>query len=69
MTKSLSREQALKVWRLMTPEERQDLWEENCKSNHFSRSWSFVMFSMSTSAMWQAMKKRFDEGRGVFNLS
>ena len=64
----LTRTQALKVWRLMTPEEKLDLWEENCKSDHFSKSWSFVMFSTSTSVMWQAMSRRFDEGWGVLHL-
>ena len=69
MKKSLSREQALKVWRLMTPEEKLDLWRENCRSNHFSSGWSFVMFRTSTSIMWQAMSRRFDEERGVLNLN
>ena len=64
----LTREQALKVWRLMTPEEKLILWEENCESDHFSKSWSFVMFRTSTSVMWQAMQRRFSEGRGVLNL-
>ncbi len=67
--KELTREQALKVWRLMTSEEREDLWKENCESNHFSNEWSFVMFSMSTSVMWQAMSRRFNDGKGVLNLN
>jgi hypothetical protein len=64
----LTREQALKVWRLMSLTERKDLWKENCKSDHFSSSWTFTMFSLSTSVMWQAMSRRFDEERGVLNL-
>ena len=67
--KELTREEALKVWRLMSLTEREDLWKENCESNHFSKSWSFVMFCMSTSVMWQAMQRRFDDGRGVLNLN
>ena len=69
MKKTLSREDALKVWRLMSLTEREDLWKENCESDHFSSSWTFTMFSMSTSVMWQAMSKRFDDGRGVLNLN
>ena len=65
----VTREQALKVWRLMSPTEREDLWKENCKSDHFSSGWTLAMFSLSTSVMWQAMQRRFDEGRGVLNLS
>jgi len=64
----LTREQALKVWRLMSLTERKDLWKENCKSDHFSSSWTFTMFSLSTSVMWQAMSRRFYEERGVLNL-
>ena len=64
----LTREQALKVWRLMSPTEREDLWKENCKSDHFSSGWTLVMFSLSTSVMWQAMSRRFAEGKGVLNL-
>jgi len=64
----LTREQALKVWRLMSLTERKDLWKENCKSDHFSSSWTFTMFSLSTSIMWQAMSHRFDKGLGVLNL-
>ena len=67
--KELTREEALKVWRLMSLTEREDLWKENCESDHFSSSWTFTMFSMSTSVMWQAMTKRFDDGRGVLNLN
>ena len=69
MKKQITREQALKVWRLMTSEEREDLWKENCKSDHFSNQWPFVAFAMSTSVMWQAMQRRFEEGKGVLNLS
>ena len=69
MKKTLSREDALKVWRLMSLTEREDLWKENCESDHFSSSWTFTMFSMSTSVMWQAMSKRFDDGKGVLNLN
>ena len=65
----LTREQALQVWKLMTPTEKLDLWRENCKSNHFSSGWSFVMFRTSSSIMWQAMSRRFDDGRGVLNLN
>ena len=68
MKKTLTSMQALSIWRLMTPEEKLDLWMENCRSDHFSKSWSFVMFRTSTSAMWQAMSRRFDEERGVLNL-
>lgn len=53
----------------MSPTEREDLWKENCKSDHFSSGWTLAMFSLSTSVMWQAMQRRFDEGRGVLNLS
>ena len=69
MKKTLSREDALKVWRLMSLTEREDLWKENCESNHFSNEWSFVMFSMSTSTMWQAMSRRFNDEKGVLNLN
>jgi len=69
MKRTLSREDALKVWRLMSLTEREDLWKENCESDHFSSSWTFTMFSMSTSVMWQAMSRRFDDGRGVLNLN
>jgi len=67
--KQITREQALKVWRLMTSEEREDLWKENCKSDHFSNKWPFVAFAMSTSVMWQAMQRRFEKGEGLFDLS
>ena len=65
----LTSEHAISIWKLMTPEEKLDLWRENCESNHFYRSWSFVMFRTSTSIMWQAMSRRFDEERGVLNLN
>jgi hypothetical protein len=66
--KELTREQALIIWRLMSLTERADLWEENCKSDHFSSSWTFPMFSMSTSVMWQALQRRLDKGKRVFKL-
>ena len=69
MKKTLSREEALKVWRLMSLTEREALWKENCESDHFSSSWTFTMFSMSTSVMWQAMSRRFNDGKGVLNLN
>ena len=69
MKRTLSREDALKVWRLMSLTEREDLWKENCESDHFSSSWTFTMFSMSTSVMWQAMSRRFNDGKGVLNLN
>jgi hypothetical protein len=67
--KELTREEALKVWRLMSLTEREDLWRENCESDHFSSSWTFTMFSMSTSVMWQSMSRRFNDGKGVLNLN
>jgi hypothetical protein len=53
----------------MSLTEKEDLWKENCKSDHFSSSWTFTMFSLSTSIMWQAMSRRFDKGLGVLNLN
>ncbi len=69
MKRTLSREQALKVWRLMSPTQRVRLWKENCNSDHFSSGWTLAMFSMSTSVMWQAMSRRFNDGKGVLNLN
>ena len=57
----MTREHALIIWRAMSPEQQKNLWLDNCKSDHFSKTWNFAMFSTSTSTMWQAMSRRDGE--------
>ena len=53
----MTREHALIIWRSMSPEQQKNLWLDNCKSDHFSKTWNFAMFSTYTSTMWQAMSR------------
>ncbi len=57
----MTREHALIIWRSMSPEQQKNLWLDNCKSDHFSRTWTFGMFAASTSTMFQAMCRRDGE--------
>ena len=57
----MTREHALIIWRSMSPEQQKNLWLDNCKSDHFSRTWTFGMFAASTSTMFQAMCRRDNE--------
>jgi hypothetical protein len=57
----MTREHALIIWRSMSTAEQKNLWLENCKADHFSKTWTFGMFATSTSTMWQAMSRRDGE--------
>jgi hypothetical protein len=57
----MTREHALVIWRSMSNSEQKSLWLDNCKSDHFSRTWTFGMFAASTSTMFQAMCRRDGE--------
>jgi hypothetical protein len=57
----MTREHALIIWRSMSTAEQKNLWLENCKADHFSRTWTFGMFAASTSIMFQAMCRRDNE--------
>lgn len=57
----MTREHALIIWRAMSNSQQKALWLDNCKSDHFSSTWTFGMFAASTSIMWQAMCRKNDE--------
>ena len=61
----MTREHALIIWRSMSPEQQENLWLDNCKTDHFSKTWTFGMFAASTSVMWQAMSRMEEEENGI----
>ena len=61
----MTREHALIIWRSMSSEEQKNLWLDNCKADHFSKTWTFEMFASSTSIMWQALSRREEEENGI----
>jgi hypothetical protein len=61
----MTREHALIIWRSMSPEQQKNLWLDNCKSDHFSKTWTFGMFAASTSIMWQAMSRKEETDNGI----